>query len=165
MIFVAIAAIVILFFLLRAAIVIVPNDHAYITERMGVYSATLPPGFHVIMPLLDTIRFKHVMSEQTAELSDVIETQDRQRASLTSAYRYRILDPQRASYGSVDYANFLKEVVRTSQKRYVAGQTWDALRQDTRALEAEVQRGVDEASETIGVKLLEYTVRDLQLQG
>lgn len=164
MIILAIVAVVVLFFAFKA-IVVVPNDKAYITERMGVYSATLYPGFHVIMPLLDTIRFRHPMTVQAGELSDVFETQDRQRASLTSAYRYRILDPQRASYGSVDYTNFLREVIRTLQKRYVAGQTWDALRQDTRALEAEVQRSVDEASEPIGVKLLEYTVKDLQPQG
>jgi regulator of protease activity HflC (stomatin/prohibitin superfamily) len=165
MVFLAIAAVVILFLIIRFAIVVVPNGQAYVTERMGQYSETLSPGFHVVMPLLDTVRFKHRMTEQTAELSDVFETRDRRRASLTSAYLYRILDPQRASYGSVDYTNFLREVVRTSQKRYVAGQTWDALRQDARSLEADVQRSVDEASEAIGVKLSGYEVKDLQPQG
>ncbi len=161
MLFLAIAVVVLIFFLLRTAIVVVPNDQVYVTERMGQYCQTLHPGFHVIMPLLDKIRFKHPMMEQTGELSDVFETRDGQRASVTAAYRYRILDPQRASYGSVDYLSFLRELVRASQKRYVAGQTWDALRQDRRSLEAEVQRSVDEALEPIGVKLLGYEAKDL----
>jgi regulator of protease activity HflC (stomatin/prohibitin superfamily) len=165
MVFLAIAVVVVALLVLRSAIVIVPNDHAYITERMGVYSATLYPGLHFVMPLLDKVRFKHTVAEQSQEMSDVFETRDRQQVSLASAYRFRILDPQRASYGSADYTNFLREVVRTSQKRYVGGQTWDALRQDTRSLEAEVLRSVDEAAEPIGVKLFGYEVKDLQPQG
>jgi regulator of protease activity HflC (stomatin/prohibitin superfamily) len=161
MIVVVVFAVVIVLFALKAAVV-VPNGHAYVIERMGLYVATLDPGLHFIVPLLDTIRFKHPTTEQTAELSDVFETQDRKQARLSSAYRYRIVDPQRASYGSVDYTNFLREVIRTSEKKYVGGQTWDALRQDTRSLEADLQRNVDEASEPIGVKLLGYEVKDLQ---
>lgn len=161
MLFVVIAAVIILVVALKA-VVVVPNEKAYIVERMGVYAATLQPGFHVLMPLLDTIRFKHSTAEQTGELSDVFETRDGKQAKLASAYRYRILDPQRASYATVDYTNFLKEVVRTSEKTYVARQTWDALRQDTRALEADVQRNVDAAAEPIGVKLSGYEVTDLQ---
>jgi len=102
------------------------------------------------------------LGEQAQELSEIVETRDGKQASIASAYRFRIVDPQRASYGSVDYANFLKEVVRASQKRYVGGQTWDALRQDTRSLEADVQRNVDAASDPIGVKLSGYEVKDLQ---
>jgi hypothetical protein len=56
------------------------------------------------------------------------------------------------------------EAVRTSEKQYIGRQTWDALRQDPRSLEADVQRSVDEAAESIGVKLLEYQVKDMQLQ-
>ncbi len=162
MLFVAIAVVLVVFFFLRFAIVIVPNDQVFVTERLGRYSATLHSGLHMVLPLLDQIRARHPMTVQAQEISDVFETRDRQQASLTAAYRFRILDPQRASYGSADYTNFLRELVRASQRRYVAAQTWDALREDRRSLEAEVLRSVDEASEAIGVKLLEYEVKDLQ---
>jgi regulator of protease activity HflC (stomatin/prohibitin superfamily) len=164
MLFLVIAAVILVVFALKA-VVVVPNDKAYIVERMGVYVATLHPGFHVLMPLLDKIRYKHSTAVQTQELSEVVETRDRQQASVASTYRFRILDPQRASYGAADYASFLRELVRTSQKRYVAGQTWDALRQDSRSFEAEVQRAVDEAAESVGLKLVEYSVKDMQPQG
>ena len=156
-----IAAVVIILFALKA-VVVVPKDHVYITERMGQYGDTLSPGFHVVMPLVDTIRFKHVTSVQSQELSDVVETRDGQRASLSSAYRFHVVDPRRASYDTADYASALRELVRGSQKRHVAGQTWNALREDTRSLEAEVQRGVAEVSETVGVRLDEYAVKNLQ---
>jgi len=164
MIVVAIVLVLAVFFVLRFAIVMVPKDHVYVTERMGQYVATLNPGFHFVMPLMDTVRFKYPTTVQTHELSDVLETRDGQRATLTSAYRFRVVDPKRASYEAADYASSLRELVRGSQKRYVAGQTWDALRQDTRSFEAEVKRVVDEVSESIGLKVDDYTVKDLQLQ-
>jgi len=103
MLFVAIAVVLVVFFLLRFAMVIVPNDQVFVTERLGRYSATLHPGLHMVLPLLDQIRARHPMTVQAQEISDVFETRDRQQASLTAAYRFRILDPQRASYGSADY--------------------------------------------------------------
>jgi len=164
MVGVAIVVAFLLVFAALKAVVIVPNGSAYVIERMGRYRATLPPGFNIIMPILDRIAYKHVLAQQTEELSDVYETKDRRRATLAAAFQFRVLDPQRASYGSADYRNFLRELVRTSQKRYVAGETWDALREDSRSLEREVLQSVDELTEAIGVKVLEYTVRGLQLE-
>jgi regulator of protease activity HflC (stomatin/prohibitin superfamily) len=164
MLFLVIAAVIIVVFALKA-VVVVPKDHAYVIERMGQYVATLNPGFHVLVPLMDTIRFKYSTAIQSQELSDVLETSDRQGVSLASAYRFRVLDPQRAAYGVADHAESLRELVRTWQKRYVGGQTWDALHQDTRSLEAEVKRGVDEASDAFGIKMEDYNVKDLQFRG
>ena len=163
MVFLLVALVFIMVFALKG-VVVVPNDQAFIVERMGQYVATLHPGFHVLVPFVDAIRYKFSTAVQTQELSEVVETRDRHQASVASTYRFRILDPQRASYGASDYASFLQELVRTSQKRYVAGQTWDALRQDSRSFEAEVQRAVDEAAENVGLKLVEYSVKDMQPQ-
>jgi regulator of protease activity HflC (stomatin/prohibitin superfamily) len=159
-------AIVVAFLLVYGAlkaVVIVPNGSAYVIERLGRYRATLPPGFNIIMPILDHIAYKHALTQQTEELSDVYETKDRRRATLAAAFQFRVLDAQRASYGTADYRDSLRVLMRTSQKHYVAGQTWDSLRQDSRSLESEVLRNADALAETIGVKVLEYTVRDLQL--
>ena len=162
----AAVAIVVVFILVVGAVravVIVPNGSAYVIEHLGRYRATLTAGFHIIMPIVDRIAFKHALGTQTEELSDVCETKDQHRASITAAIRFLVLDAQRASYGAADYLNFLRELVRTSQKRYVEGETWDSLRENSRSLEREVLRSVEAPAEAIGVKVLEYKVRDLQL--
>ena len=157
----AIVAVILVFVALKA-VVVVPKDTVFVTERMGQYAATLQPGFHFITPLVDTVRFKHPTTVQSQELSDVVETRDGRQATVASTYRFQILDAQRASYGAAEYASFLRDLVRVSQKRYAAGQTWDALREDTRSFEAEVQRAVDAGAEGVGLKLTEYAVKDIQ---
>ena len=160
--------IVVLFLVVIGAVrgvVIVPVGSAYIIERLGRYRGTLPPGFNLIIPMVDRVAFKHLLTTQSEELSDVYETKDRRRASVKSECRFRILDAQRASYGAADYLDFLRALVRTSQRRYIEGKTWDALREDTRSLEGEVMSNVDAPAEAVGVKVLEYHVRDLQVSG
>ena len=159
-------AIVVVFLLVVGAVkavVIVPRDSVYVIERMGRYRTTLPVGFSLILPIADRIASKHTLALQTRELSEVYETKDKRRASLTSAYRFRVLDAQRASYGAADYLASVLEIVRASQKRYIEGEAWDALRENTRSLENEILRNAEEPTEAFGVRVLEYEVRDLHL--
>jgi regulator of protease activity HflC (stomatin/prohibitin superfamily) len=156
-----VVAIVVVYFFLKAK-VIVPNDSAYVVERMGQYVQTLHPGFHVLMPLLDRVAFKHPLAMQTEEFSDAYETKDRRSATLKSSVRFRVLDAKRASYGAADYLDYLRTAVRTYQKKYVEGQNWESLREDTRSAESEILRNVDGLAEAVGVKVLEYEVKDLQ---
>jgi regulator of protease activity HflC (stomatin/prohibitin superfamily) len=161
------AAIVVVLFLLVfgavKAVVIVPNGSAYVIERVGRYRRTLPPGLNFIMPIVDRIAFKHVLMPQTEELSDVYETKDQHRATLAASFRFQVLDAHLASYAAADYLDLVRHLMRTSQKRYVETQTWDALREDTRSLEREVLNYVLAPAEAVGVRVLEYQVRDLQL--
>jgi regulator of protease activity HflC (stomatin/prohibitin superfamily) len=103
MIGVAVAVVLLLVFGAIRAVVVVPGSSAYITERLGRYRGTLPPGFHLIVPIVDRIAFKHLLTLQTGELTDVYETDDRRRATLATTFRFRVLDAQRASYGAADF--------------------------------------------------------------
>src|SRR6266550_5993703 len=105
---VAIVLVVLLVIVLRFALVVVPKDHAYVIERMGQYVGTFNPGLHYVMPLMDAVRFKYPTSVQVQELSDVAETRDHQPVNLARTYRFRVIDPQRASYGTGDYASSLR---------------------------------------------------------
>jgi regulator of protease activity HflC (stomatin/prohibitin superfamily) len=160
---IAIAVALVLIFAAVRAIRVVPNGSAYVVERLGRYRATLPAGFHVIAPIVDRVAFKHSTAPQTIELTDVCETKDHLRATLTAVLRFVVLDAQKASYASADYLDFLRALVRTSQKRYVETQTWESLREDRRSLQLEVMRGVEAAAETVGVKVLGYELRKLDL--
>ena len=161
-----VAIIVCLFVIVFGAVksvVIVPNGSAYIVERLGRYRRTLPPGLNFIVPIVDRVAFRHVLMPQTEELSDVYETKDRHRATLAASFRFQVLDAQRASYAAADYLDLVRHLMRTSQKRYVETQTWDALREDTRSLEREVLNYVLAPAEAVGVRVLEYQMRDLHL--
>ena len=118
----------------------------------------------MIMPIMDRIAFKHTLASQTEGLSEVYETKDRHRATVTSAVQFRVLDPQRASYGAANYLDSLRQLVRTSQKRYVESQIWDSLREDRRSLEEDVVRNAEGPADAFGVRVLKCEVQDLQLQ-
>lgn len=142
--------------------VIVPPDSAYVVERFGVYRETLNPGIHFVTPIVERIAFRHSLAEQEETLSQTYTTLDRQPIQMTSAFRFRIVDPQRASYATVDPLHFVRELVRNAQRRLIEERAWDSLREERRSFQQDVLREVSAAAENAGVKVTEHEVRELK---
>lgn len=162
-----IAIVVVVLFLVFGvvrAVVIVPPGSAYVIERLGRYRGTLAAGFHMITPLVDRVAHRHSLALQTEELSDICTTKDHHRIRVAASFRFRVLDSQRAAYGSADYLQFIRELVRTVQNRFVDQVDWEFLRENSRSLEREVLHDLEAPAETVGVKVLGYEMRDLKLQ-
>jgi regulator of protease activity HflC (stomatin/prohibitin superfamily) len=153
-----------LIFAIAKAVVIVPDKYAYVVERMGRYDRTLSAGFHMITPIIDRIAFKHSLESQTEKLSDVYETKDGRKATVNSAFEFRVLDPQQASYGAANYLDSLRQLVRTSQTQYVASQSWDSLREDRTSFQDAIVRNAEAPAGTFGVRVLKHDVQEMELQ-
>lgn len=146
------------------AIVIVPPGSAYVVERLGRYRTTLSAGLNVIAPLIDRVAFRFSLASEAKELAGDYETKDQKHVHLVSAFQARVLDPQRAAYGAADAGQFVSGLIQASERRRIANRMWEALREDRRSFQREVLGDADAASDAVGVKVLEYEVRDLQVR-
>lgn len=161
MAFAVILAIVALVVIARSAKV-VPENTAYVVERLGRYHATLTPGLHLLLPFLDRVATRHSLQPKEEELSDVCITLDNVTVRLTTTYAWQIVDPEKAAYAAADIAAFVAGVVRTAQRQWIAGRSWDDARETTRELREEVLRSASQAVTPNGVKITGFEVRRVE---
>src|SRR5512144_3144781 len=100
---VVVLAIFVLFVVVKTAVV-VPQQNAFVVERLGRFNAVLDAGFHILMPFFDVIRYKHTLKEQAVDIPEQIcITKDNVQVGVDGILYLKVLDPQRASYGIADY--------------------------------------------------------------
>ena len=97
--------------------VIVPADSAYVVERLGRYHRTLPAGFHVVMPVLDAVRFRFSLLPKDEELSGTCITLDNVPVTITSTFRWQIADPQKAAYAAANLGDYARGIVQHDRFR------------------------------------------------
>src|SRR4029077_21224338 len=95
--------------------VVVPQQSAYVVERLGKYIATLPAGFHVLAPFFDVIRYKHSLKERAVDIAEQIcITRDNVQVGVDGVLCLKVLNPERASYGGVDYLFPITQLAQTT---------------------------------------------------
>ena len=140
-------------------VIVVPNDANYVVERLGRYLATLPSGLHVILPFVDRIAFRFSLLPKLEQLSDAFITIDNVPVQVASDVWWQIVDAEKAAYGSASVAEFIPNVVRSSERQQIAQMAWNDLRENTRELEAAVTRSAGEAAAQVGVRIKELSVK------
>src|SRR5512140_795156 len=111
---VAVVAIFVLFVVVKTAVV-VPQQNAFVVERLGRFSAVLDAGFHILMPFFDVIRYKHTLKEQAVDIPEQIcITKDNVQVGVDGILYLKVLDPQRASYGIADYYYGISQLCQTA---------------------------------------------------
>ena len=95
--------------------VVVPQQSAYVVERLGRYSGTLSAGFHILVPFLDVVRYKHSLKEQAIDIPpQVCITRDNVQVSVDGVLYMKVLNPERASYGIADYIFGITQLAQTT---------------------------------------------------
>ena len=140
------------------SVVIVPSREAWILERLGRYLRTLPPGLHVRLVLIDRVARKHSLDVRETDSSDAAITLDNIPVNVTSAFSWQILDPEKATYGSADVAEFTKTLVRTMQRKAIGERPWRDARETTRELQQAILRALDEPAATVGVSVGAFSI-------
>src|SRR5437762_11665783 len=83
---------------------VVPQQQAWVVERLGKYSDTLQAGFHILIPFLDTVRYKHSLKEIAVDVPEQIcITKDNVQVAVDGILYFKVLNAERASYGISDY--------------------------------------------------------------
>ena len=142
--------------------VVVPQQSAYVVERLGKYSATLDAGFHILLPFVDRIRYKHSLKETVIDIPEqVCITRDNVQVSVDGILYLKVLNPQRASYGISDFHFALIQLGQTTLRSEIGKIELDRTFEERTNINIQVVNELDKASEAWGVKVLRYEIKNI----
>ena len=158
---VVVLALIVLIVIAKTAVV-VPQQSAYVVERLGKYSSTLDAGFHILVPFIDAVRYKHVLKESAVDIPEqVCITRDNVQVHVDGVLYMRVLNPERASYGINDYHFALTQLAQTALRSEIGKIELDKTFEARTAINAQVVNELDKASEPWGVKVLRYEIKNI----
>lgn len=156
----SIAAVVLLLILMSATVV--PQQNAYIVERLGKYSRTLEAGFHVLVPLLDRIAYKYSLKEELVDTpSQPCITKDNVTVHVDGLVYIKVNDPRLAAYGVASYRSAATQLAQTSLRSAIGKITLDKAFEERELINSEVVKAVDEAAAPWGVKVMRFEIKDI----
>lgn len=159
-IWVVIAIVVILIF--RNIIRIVPQNQAFIIERLGKYSRTIEAGFHVLLPFIDKVAYRHSLKEFAVDVpAQQAITKDNVALGIDGVLYLRIMDPRAASYGVENLRFAITQLAQTTMRAEIGKLSLDQTFESRENVNAMVTHAIDEASEAWGTKVLRYEVKDI----
>src|SRR5687768_14567019 len=155
-------AVLVLIIIAKTAIV-VPQQSAFVVERLGRYSGTLSAGFHVLLPFVDTIRYRHSLKEMAVDIpAQVCITRDNVQVGVDGVLYLKVLNPERASYGISDYLFAITQLAQTTLRSEVGKIDLDRTFEERSTMNLAVVGELDKASEPWGVKVLRYEIKNIQ---
>ena len=159
---VAIVLLVIAAIFIVRAVKVVPQQHAWVVERLGKYHATLTPGLNFLVPFVDRLAYKHSLKEIPLDVpSQVCITKDNTQLQVDGILYFQVTDPMRASYGSSNYIIAITQLAQTTLRSVIGKMELDKTFEERDAINASVVSALDEAARTWGVKVLRYEIKDL----
>ena len=142
--------------------VVVPQQSAYVIERLGKYNSTLDAGFHILLPFIDVIRYKHSLKETAFDIPEqVCITRDNVQVGVDGILYLRVLNPQRASYGINDYRFAITQLAQTTLRSEIGKIVLDKTFEERTNINVQVVNELDKASEPWGVKVLRYEIKNI----
>jgi regulator of protease activity HflC (stomatin/prohibitin superfamily) len=155
-------ALLILLILYKTAVV-VPQQSAFVVERLGRYHKTLDAGFHILVPFVDVIRYRHSLKEQALDIpAQVCITRDNVQVGVDGILYLKVLNPERASYGISNYVFAITQLAQTTLRSEVGKIDLDRTFEERGTINVEVVGAVDKASEAWGVKVLRYEIKNIE---
>jgi regulator of protease activity HflC (stomatin/prohibitin superfamily) len=141
---------------------IVPQQQAYVIENLGKYSRTLRAGFHILIPFVERIAYKHSLKEKAVDIPEQLcITKDNVQVGVDGVLYMQILDAQRASYGIQDYIFAISQLAQTTLRSEIGKIDLDRTFEERAMINSNVVREVDLASDPWGVKILRYEIRNI----
>jgi regulator of protease activity HflC (stomatin/prohibitin superfamily) len=141
---------------------VVPQQQAWVVERLGKYSGTLDAGLHILMPFLDVVRYKHSLKEIALDVPEqTCITKDNVQVGVDGVLYFKILNPERASYGISDYSWAIQQLAQTNLRSEIGKIDLDRTFEERTNINREVVAEVDKASESWGVKVLRYEIKNI----
>src|SRR5215203_5889069 len=159
--FFAVLAFVVMVVLWKTAIV-VPQQSAFIVERLGRYSGTLDAGFHILVPFVDVIRYKHSLKEMALDIpAQICITRDNVQVQVDGVLYLKVMNPERTSYGISDHLFAITQLAQTTLRSEVGKIDLDRTFEERTNINISVVAELDKATEPWGVKVLRYEVKSI----
>lgn len=142
--------------------IVVPQQEAYIVERLGRFHKILNPGLNILIPFIDRLAYKHTLKEIPLDVpSQVCITRDNTQLQVDGVLYFQVTDPMRASYGSSNYIDAITQLAQTSLRSVIGRMELDKTFEEREAINLAVVSVLDEAATNWGVKVLRYEIKDL----
>ena len=159
---IAIILLVIAALFVTKGVKVVPQQHAWVVERLGKYHGTLSPGLNIVIPFIDRVAYKHLLKEVPLDIaSQVCITKDNTQLQVDGILYFQVTDPMRASYGSSNYIVAISQLAQTSLRSVIGRLELDKTFEERDIINAQVVAAIDEAALNWGVKVLRYEIKDL----
>jgi regulator of protease activity HflC (stomatin/prohibitin superfamily) len=154
--------IVIVLVLLPRYLRVVPQQRAFVVERLGRFHAVLQPGLNIIVPFIDTVRYKHDLREIPLDVpSQICITKDNTQLQVDGILYFQVTDPKLASYGSSNFELAITQLAQTTLRSVIGRMELDKTFEEREHINATVVAALDEAARNWGVKVLRYEIKDL----
>ncbi len=148
--------------ILAKTAVVVPQQSAYVIERLGRYAGTLQAGFHILVPFVDVIRYRHTLKEQALDIPEQIcITRDNVQVAVDGILYLKVLNPERASYGISEYQFAIRQLAQTTLRSEIGKIDLDRTFEERTNINASVVSELDKATEPWGVKVLRYEIKTI----
>jgi regulator of protease activity HflC (stomatin/prohibitin superfamily) len=141
---------------------IVPQQHAWVVERLGKYDRTLAPGLEFVVPFIERVAYKHSLKEVPLDVpSQVCITRDNTQLQVDGIIYFQVTDPMRASYGSSNYIAAITQLAQTLLRSVIGKMELDRTFEERDHINLSIVAALDEAATNWGVKVLRYEIKDL----
>jgi regulator of protease activity HflC (stomatin/prohibitin superfamily) len=156
--FVLIAAVI---FIIKA-LKVVPQQNAWVVERLGRFHASLSPGLNVVIPFIDNVAYKHLLKEVPLDVpSQICITKDNTQLQVDGILYFQVTDPKLASYGTSNYVMAITQLAQTTLRSVIGKMELDKTFEERDDINRAVVAALDEAATSWGVKVLRYEIKDL----
>ena len=159
---VAIIFIVIAMIFAFKAINVIPQQTAWVIERLGKFHKILNPGLNFIIPFIDKVAYKHSLKEIPLDTpSQVCITRDNTQLTVDGILYFQVTDPKLASYGTSNYLVAITQLAQTTLRSVIGKMVLDETFEERDVINNQVVSAIDEAALNWGVKVLRYEIKDL----
>ena len=144
------------------AIRVVPQQHAWVVERLGRFYAVLEPGLNFVIPFVDRVAYRHDLREIPLDVpSQICITKDNTQLQVDGILYFQVTDAKLASYGSSNYIVAITQLAQTTLRSIIGRMELDRTFEERDQINASVVAALDEAATSWGVKVLRYEIKDL----
>ena len=159
---VAVVLAVLVVVVLGKTAVVVPQQSAFVVERLGRYQKTLGAGFHILVPFIDVIRYRHSLKETAIDIPEqVCITRDNVQVHVDGVLYLQVLNPERAAYGVADYLFAISQLAQTTLRSEVGRIELDRTFEERAHINTQLVNELDKASEPWGIKVLRYEIKNI----
>jgi len=150
------------FTVISKILVVVPQQNAYVVEKLGKYSRTLQAGFHVLTPFMERVAYRHGLKEQALDVAEqVCITRDNVQVGVDAVLYMQVLDPHLASYGITNYGFAISQLAQTTLRSEIGKIELDRTFEARGTINANVVSELDKASAAWGVKVMRYEIKNI----
>jgi len=158
---IALALVIVVLIVIAKGVRVVPQQHAWVIERLGRFHGVLAPGLNLVIPFVDRVAYKHILKEIPLDVpSQVCITKDNTQLAVDGVLYFQVTDPRLASYGSSDYIAAITQLAQTTLRSLIGRMELDRTFEERDHINRGVVEVLNEASVKWGVKVLRYEIKD-----